>query len=421
MHKVFSIAISFSFLLLLSWCSYVRPPAWTWVKDQVVSWNPSTWTIDQTWAINSEELVARSAKPIFGNNPTPERAKAILTQLTLLPWFQIEVFAQVPNARSLALAYDEQRNRQVVFVSNKDKSSVYALIDEGSDYTVDTVKEIVKGWKTPNGIAFHNGNLYIAQVSKVHEFTDILNHLDEGWMPSSTIIYDQLPKDTHHGRKYIAFWPDDRLYIPVWAPCNLCDRALPYASIQALDLETKQLETVAKGVRNTVWFAWHPETQQLWFTDNGRDLLGDNIPPDELNVVTKNWEHFGYPFCHGTGIVDPISSRSNCDRSTLAHTNLWPHVAALGMKFYTWSQFPEEFKNKIFIAEHGSRNRSTPIGYRITTVDPKTKKYELFISWRLSAGKTRWRPVDILQLRDWSLLISDDYAGLVYRVVYTGK
>lgn len=407
-------------ILLLTWCTYVRPPAWIGVKDQEVSWSSNTWSATQSWTNNSGELVASSKKPIFGTNPTPERAKAILSHLKLLPWFQIEVFAQVPNARSLALAYDEQRNRQVVFVSNKDKSSVYALIDEGSDYTVDTVKEIVKGRKTPNGIAYHKGNLYVAQVSVVHEFKDILNHLDESWIPLSTVIYDKLPKDTLHGRKYIGFGPDGKLYIPVGAPCNVCDRALPYASIQVLDLETKQLETVAEGVRNTVWFDRHPDTKQLRFTDNWRDLLGDHIPPDELNVVSSAWEDFWFPFCHGTGIIDPISSRNDCPRMTAPQVLLWAHVAALGMKFYLWSQFPADYKHKVFIAEHGSRNSSTPVGYRVMLVDPETKAYDVFIDWRLSEAKTRWRPVDILELKDGSLLISDDYAGLIYRVVYTG-
>ncbi len=389
---------------LLSGCTYVRPPAGEGVKSYKAS--------------DSVTIATTNTGAAQAKNPTPERAKPILQRLELPEGFQIEVFAQVPNARSLALAYDIKRNRQIIFVGNKDKSSVYALIDEWSNNTVDTTKEITKNLATPNGVAYYDGNLYVAQVSKIHEYPTILDALASGWTITSRVIYDKLPKDLHHGRKYIAFWPDGRLYIPVGAPCNVCDREEPYASILALDIKTKQTEIIAKGIRNTVGFTRHPDTEQLWFTDNGRDLMGDNMPPDELNVVSKTWQHFGFPFCHGMDIVDPISSKSNCEWYTAPQVILGPHVAALGIKFYTGTMFPSHYKNKIFIAEHGSRNRSVPLGYRISLVDPEKKTYEIFAQWRLSENKTRWRPVDVLQLKDGSLLISDDYAGIIYRISY---
>lgn len=263
-----------------------------------------------------------------------------------------------------------------MFVGNKDESSVYALIDEGADYTVDTVKTIVKGRKTPNGVAFHDGNLYVAQVSTIHEFPNILDNLDNAGEIPSTIVYDKLPSDTHHGWKYIAFGPDDKLYIPVGAPCNTCVRDLPYASIQALDMDTKELTTVAKGIRNTVGFTRHPDTKALWFTDNGRDSLGDTIPPDELNKLSSIGEDFGFPACGGTQTLD---KGADCSKTTMPQVTLGAHVAALGMKFYTADQFPKQYKNQVFIAEHGSRNSSTPVGYRVTMVNPETKTYEVFI------------------------------------------
>lgn len=395
-------------MLFLAGCSYNRPPAGEDVKDKEISWSAQSGTVTSGTTINSND-VSR------GNNATPERAKPILEKLKLPDGFQIKVFAKVPNARSLALAYDEKRNRQVVFVGNKDESNVYTLIDEGSDYTVDTVKTIVKGRKTPNGVAFHNGNLYVAQVSVIHEFANILDNLDNEWEIPSSIVYDKLPKDVHHGWKYIAFGPDDKLYIPVGAPCNTCARDLPYASIQALDLTSKELTNVAKGVRNTVGFSRHPDTKELWFTDNGRDSLGDTIPPDELNKLSQVGEDFGFPACGGTQTLD---AGADCSTKTVPQVTLGAHVAALGMKFYTGDQFPAQYKNQVFIAEHGSRNSSVPVGYRVMTVNPETKSYEVFIDWWLSGGKTWGRPVDIVQLKDGSLLISDDYAGLVYRVAY---
>lgn len=404
-------------ILLISWCSYVRPPAWVGVKDTQIGWSIDTKVTTQTWILDGNTNTGTISR---GKNATPERAKAILSHLKLASWFQIEVFAQVPNARSMALAYDEQRNRQIIFVGNKNKSSVYALIDEDSDYTINTVKEIVKWRSTPNGIAFYSGNLYVAQVSKVHEFPDILNQLDTTGSLKSTVVYDELPKDTHHGWKYIAFGPDGKLYIPVGIPCNICDKGDPYGAIISIDLDTKKSTIVAKGMRNTVWFSWHPDTKQLRFTDNGRDLLGDDRPDDELNVVREPWEHFWIPFCYNTWIQDPSFPGKDCNEFTAPVVLLGAHVAALGMKFYTGSQFPESYKNKVFIAEHGSRNSTVPVGYRVVVADTEKKSYEVFISWWVSEGKTWWRPVDVLELKDGSLLISDDYAGLIYRVAYVG-
>lgn len=403
---------------LLSGCTYVRPPAGEGVRqehisgttgeysDQPVQWMSGVW-----W----EEL-----GKIY---PLPARAKPILDGITLPDGFSIHVFAQVPNARSLALAYDENRNRQVIFVGTKDKWSVYALIDEGADNTVEEIKEIAKDLNQPNGVAFSKGNLYVAEVSKVHEFPDMLEALADTQKTSpqdymSTVIYDKLPADKQHGRKYIAFWPEGDLYIPVGAPCNICDEWDPHGAITKLNIESWESQIVARGVRNTVGFSRHPDTKELRFTDNGRDNLGNDIPHDELNVIRAEQEHFGFPYCYDDNKNDPAYPWKDCQQYSEPQIQLWPHVAALWMKFYTGKMFPQNYYKKVFIAEHGSRNRKPPIWYRISLVDTEKKTYEIFAQGRLRDGKTRWRPVDVLELRDWSLLVSDDYAGLVYIVVY---
>lgn len=409
--------------LALVWCTYVRPPAWNGVKEEtpvsgtavtgtaVTGTAAVTGSMDMNWTGGYVEYV------------TPERAKPIIAGISLPAGFSIHVFAQVPNARSLAVAYDEERNRQIIFVWTKEKWSVYALIDEWANNTVDHIKEVAKNLKQPNGVAFKDWNLYVAEVSQIREFTAILNTLADTKMNEpadfvSTIVYDNLPDDAQHWWKYIAFWPDGDLYIPVGVPCNICDEPDPYGSIMKLNISTKESQIVARWVRNTVGFSWHPETQQLWFTDNGRDNLGNDLPHDELNVVTKTQEHFGFPYCYDDGKWDPNYKWKDCTQYTEPQVQLWPHVAALWMKFYTGNMFPENYRNKIFIAEHGSRNRNPPLWYRISLADTDNKTYEIFAEGWLRDGKTWGRPVDVLELKNGSLLVSDDYAGLVYIILY---
>ena len=179
-----------------------------------------------------------------------------------------------------------------------------------------------------------------------------------------------IPSDTHHGWKFIAFGPDGKLYVPVGAPCNVCEPPGPlHATITRMDAAGGAPEVIARGVRNSVGFDFHPETGELWFTDNGRDWLGDDAPPDELNRLGRPGEHFGFPYCHGDDLRDPEFNRGRaCSQFTPPVRSLGPHVAALGMRFYTGRMFPETYRGGIFIAEHGSWNRSRPIGYRVTFV-----------------------------------------------------
>lgn len=340
------------------------------------------------------------------------------SDIKLPPGFNIEVYADnVPNARSMALSPNG-----VLFVGTRE-SRVYAIIDENEDYKADNVITIASGLNIPNGVAFRNGSLYVAEVSKIWRYDNIEDNLENP--PDPVLVNDEFPGDTHHGWKVIAFGPDDKLYIPVGAPCNIClrDDNEIYASITRINPDGSGLEIFAHGIRNTVGFDWHPETNELWFTDNGRDWMGDNTPPDELNRAPSVGLHFGYPFVHGGDIPDPeFGEGVDINQYTKPIRNLGPHVAALGMRFYTGDMFPDEYRNQVFIAEHGSWNRSKKIGYRVMLVKLEGNEavsYEPFAEGWLQGDSVSGRPVDVLVMPDGSLLVSDDYGGVIYRITYS--
>jgi glucose/arabinose dehydrogenase len=266
------------------------------------------------------------------------------------------------------------------------------------------------------------GALYVAEIGRILRFPDIEARLETP--PEPEVVTGAYPEDRSHGWKFIAFGPDGLLYVPVGAPCNVCAPEEPiYASITRIRPEGSAPEIFARGIRNTVGFDWHPETGELWFTDNGRDWLGDDQPPDELNRAPEPGMHFGFPHCHAAGIPDPEHGgpAHPCDRFTPPVQVLGPHVAALGMRFYTGEQFPEEYRNQIFIAEHGSWNRSEPLGYRVTLVrleGDRAVSYETFAEGWLQGGNAWGRPVDVLVMPDGALLVSDDHGGAIYRITY---
>jgi glucose/arabinose dehydrogenase len=339
-----------------------------------------------------------------------------LDKIKLPPGFKISVFAEVPHARSLTWG-----SRGTLFVGNMGGSKVYAVVDNNKDGVADKVYTIASGLNTPCGVAFKNGSLYVAEVSRILRFDDIENRLVNP--PAYKVVYDKLPTEGHHGWKFIAFGPDNKLYVPIGAPCNVCEEDAIHASITRMNADGSEFEVYAKGIRNTVGFAWHPQTKELWFTDNGRDNMGDNMPADELNTASRKGMHFGFPYCHQGNTLDPkYGEGKSCSDYTPPVMNLGPHVAALGMRFYTGKAFPSEYHNQIFIAEHGSWNRSQPIGYRVMLVKLNGNKpvsYTPFASgWLQDNGKVLGRPVDIEIASDGALLVSDDKNGAIYRITY---
>lgn len=340
-----------------------------------------------------------------------------LAQIQLPPGFKISIYADnLPGARSLVLSPNG-----TLFVSTRDVGSVYAVRDTDGDGETDKKWIIAEGLTMPNGVALKDGNLYVAEVSRVLRYDDVENHL--GDPPAPVVVSTAFPTAHAHGWKFIAFGPDGKLYVPVGAPGNnvLEDDPL-YAAIWRMDADGGNLELFASGVRNTVGFAWDPATGDLWFTDNGRDGLGDDIPSDELNYAPVKGLHFGYPYLHSKEVVDPVYGKMTPPKAiTLPKYELGAHVAALGMRFYTGSMFPAKYRGGIFIAEHGSWNRSKKVGYRVVFIKvegDKAVSQEVFASGWLDSSQesVSGRPVDVLVMPDGALLVSDDKAGVVYRV-----
>jgi len=357
---------------------------------------------------------------LYGCSAPESDGQQSLDKLQLPEGFSVEIYAEgVTNARQLALG-----KNGIVYAGSRSKGNVYAIVDKNGDYKSDDIYTIAKDLRMPSGITYRDGSLYVAAVSKILRFDDIDQNLAQP--PEPVTIADNFPTDGHHGWKFIDFGPDGKLYVPVGAPCNICDPDDDiYATITRINPDGSEREIIAHGVRNSVGFAWHPQTGDLWFTDNGRDRLGDNRPPCELNHLSQKGQHFGYPYKHGHDIWDPEfgdkGKAMNQDFRAPAQA-LGPHVAPLGMIFYTGDMFPEQYKNQVLIAEHGSWNRSKKIGYRITKVTLKNStatSYEPFIEGWLESDESVWgRPVDLLQLPDGSVLISDDHNDVIYRITY---
>ncbi len=346
-----------------------------------------------------------------------------LDKITVPDGFTIEVYASnVPNARSMALS-----PTGTLFVSTRRAGIVYAVLDRDQDQTADEVITIATGLNTPNGVAIRDGALFVAELNRILRYDDIEARL--GNPPEPVVVYDALPSERMHGWKFIRFGPDGKLYVPVGAPCNICDRTGEderFATITRMNPDGGEHEVFAHGIRNSVGFDWHPVTGELWFTSNGRDRLGDDLPGDTLNHAPEIGMHFGYPFCHQGDIPDPeFGEQRACDEFTPPAEILGPHVASLGMRFYDGSMFPNRYRNQIFIAEHGSWNRSPGAGhtgYRITvaTLDGnRVTDYAVFAEGWLDPDNTSWgRPTDIQVMPDGALLVTDDRVGAIYRISY---
>jgi|UniRef100_UPI0040480A69 glucose/arabinose dehydrogenase len=346
-----------------------------------------------------------------------------LEKIQLPEGFSIEVWAtDVPNARSMALS-----ESGIVFVGNRQEKNVYALVDENGDGKADSKYILANNLRMPNGVAIKDGDLYVAEVSRILRFKDIEKNLEN---PTFEVVYENYPDEAHHGWKFIAFGPDGLLYIPVGAPCNICVSENPiFASITRLDVRNPgaKPEIYAHGIRNSVGMDWHPISKELWFTDNGRDMLGDDIPDCELNRATRFGQHFGYPYWHAGTIQDPEVGSEGKEASfyTLPAAKLGAHTAPLGIRFYEGDLFPVSYKHQLFIAKHGSWNRSKKSGYevvlaRMDSTGTVTGQEAFATGWLDAESQEAWgRPVDVQELKDGSLLISDDVANCIYRVTYT--
>lgn len=354
--------------------------------------------------------------PAF-SSPAIGKQKVQLDKIKLPPGFEISIYASnVPNARAMTLS-----EGGTLFVGTRSAGNVYAILDRDQDNEADEVITLAQELNMPNGVAFRDGALYVAEVNRILRYDHIEADLNNP--PKPVVVNDSFPRDEHHGWKFIRFGPDGMLYVPVGTPCNVCEGDDErYASIMRMKPDGSGLEIFAHGIRNTVGFDWHPERGELWFTDNGRDWLGDDLPPDELNHAPQQGLHFGFPYCHGKDISDPeFGEKRQCEEFIPPAMELGPHVASLGMRFYTGTMFPDEYRDQIFIAEHGSWNRSTPIGYRLTLVqleNNRAVKYEVFAEGWLQDNQGWGRPVDVLVMPDGALLVSDDTANAIYRISY---
>lgn len=338
-------------------------------------------------------------------------------RLQLPAGFSIEIYAEgVVNARQMALAGDG-----TLFVGTRRDGRVWMVRDEDADGRADSVRAIASDLRLPSGVALADGDLYVAALDTIYRYPDVLDQIDAGAeMPEAQIVTDALPDDTHHGWKHIEFGPDGDLWVPVGAPCNICDPGDPYASILKMDPLTGDYEIWARGIRNSVGFDFHPRSGDLWLSDNGRDMLGDDIPPEEINVAPVQGLHFGYPHIHAGDLRDPEfgDNHDPADYEPPA-LKMQAHSAPLGIAFYTGSAFPPAYRGALFIAQHGSWNRSSKVGYQVLVarLDGDTViGAEPFVTGWLE-GETSWgRPVDVLVHPDGSLLVSDDQGGRIWRI-----
>jgi len=364
--------------------------------------------------ISAALCALRSALCLLLLLPTACGAQGLpLESIRLPPGFEIQVFADdLPSARAMVLSPSG-----TLFVGSRE-GNVYAVKDSDGDNRADAKFIIARDLNMPVGVDFREGSLYVSATTRILRYDDIESRLENP--PEPVVVTDVFP-DAHHGWKFIKFGPDDKLYVPVGAPCNICNPGPKFAIITRMNPDGSGLETFVRGVRNTVGFDWHPKTGELWFTNNGRDWMGDNLPPEQLNHAPREGLNFGYPFCH-SDIPDPeFGDGADCSKFAQPAQKLPAHVAPLGMRFYTGDMFPESYRSQIFIAEHGSWNSSVPVGYRITLArleDNQVVSYEVFAEGWLRGGQAWGRPVDVLVMPDGALLVSDDAAGAIYRISY---
>ena len=375
---------------------------------------PPSWQQGRTAEQNASPL--HPIAPIFTGR---EGSELPLNTLKLPPGFKAEVYADgIPEARSMALG-----DKGTVFVSNRILSDVYAIVDQGGKRQV---KRILKGLKSPNGLAFDKGTLYVAERGRITRYDGIEDRLDNP--PEAKVVIDNLDPTNQAGHfwKYLAMGPDGKLYFNIGSPGNIVMPGTVQASINRVDPKTGVMEQYARGVRNSVGFDWHPKTHELWFTNHARDWISDDLPNDTLHHVSAKGANFGFPFCHQGDLLDPEFGKGrSCDEFDKPALKLGAHIAPLGVRFYTGKMFPAAYQNTMFIAMHGSWNKTNKQGYNVMQVSLDAKgvpTMKPFLEGFLTDPKAdppMWgRPVDVLVMKDGALLVSDDYNGIVYRISY---
>ena len=353
--------------------------------------------------------------PVFPP-PLPAAADKLPTaRLKLPPGFNIEVYASgIANARSLRID-----DKGIVYVSSRTVGKVYAIVEKDGKRIV---KTIATGMHSPNGIAIHNGTLYIAEIERISKIENIAAHLDDP--PKPTTIYSDLPNDEPHGWKFLAVGPDNKLYFNIGAPCNICMPPATHAQLRRINLDGTGAEVIARGTRQVVGMDFHPVSKVLYFSENQRDWLSEDAPQDKLNrLLHPGKDNFGYPYCHGGDLPDPqFGWGHSCSEFTAPVAQVGPHTAPLGLRFYTGKMFPAAYANTIFMARHGSWNKSQKIGGDVVIVklnpDGSFKSMEPFLTGFLVDNNYIGRPVDMAWMKDGSMLLSDDFNGAVYRITY---
>ena len=391
-------------LLAAVWPADAQQPA---PAQQAAPLPPGSPLIGRPDTADAKKLAPGPAPPVAA---APD--KLPVDKLKAAKGFKVEVYASgMPNARSLALG-----DKGTVFVGSRLQDKVYAIVDKGGKREV---KVVASGLYRPNGVAFKNGTLYIMELSQLSKIDNIEDNLDNP--PKPTVILDGLPKDEAHGWKYIAIGPDNKLYFEIGQTCNNCLPPEGYATMRRVNLDGSGMETIAQGIRNTVGFDWHPTSKELYFTDNSRDWMSEDLPNDELNRMTKVGQHFGSPFCYQGNLPDQeFGWGRKCEEFTPPIALLGPHTAALGMKFYTGNSFPAKYRNQILVARHGSWNKTNKLGGDVVLVnikkDGSAGPIEPFLTGFLENNSYVGRPVDVMVMKDGSVLVSDDWNGAVWRV-----
>jgi len=399
--------------LLLAACQSMSPQATAPAAPAAAApAPPPAWQQGRTPDQASSKLA-----PHAGRMTATPASEIPVSNFKLPPGFKAEVWATgIPGGRAMARGESGK-----IYVGTRAIGRVYEITDNG---TQRTSRVVVDKLTQPAGVAFKDGSLYVMAIDKVLRFDGIEKNPNAA--PVDMTAAFKLPKEQHHNWKYIAFGPDGKLYVPFGAPCNICEPPTDeYAQIRRYNADGSGMEVIARGVRNTVGFAWHPVTKELWFTDHGRDWMGDDGPEDELNVLAKAGNNYGFPYCHANGVPDKDIKKANpCDGVTLPVTNMGPHAAAMGVLFYTGSMFPAEYRNAMFVARKGSWNRTKKFGFDVVTVRPaadnKGAKVEPFMTGFLDPATDSFsgRPAYLLQLPDGSLLVSDEQLGAIYRITY---